>query len=388
MPTRVFNLLDAFNDNFVLLDLADGVQDGPDGGVTAAISTVLSETGIGSFEFTINLSSTGTDENANSQCTVFDDPFFGVEPLSVEQTWEIDYTNFPAVPETARIKKLVFNRPRSVNLQYNANLLVNNNMTFLFYSDVLQTPIYFTPDSQSDFISPVAINEIINGIPADEVIFDHEGTPDFITRDELILNFSEFNNNLYGFNMTIAQTGDGIATPGECTLDGTVIIGLGWTVTVTWEEVFQWDIAPENTRTVGPGTEVTVISDPGNPDALLMDDIIAITVQPLDEDGNPIGAPIPVTVITVQTTNTLVFNLPDFPESSVSIEILITSTQFSGELALQTYRTIFITNAPGIYRLVPGQRYDVLYDRTDEMDVTTIQTKIPNPFIKTGFING
>lgn len=46
---------------------------------------------------------------------------------------------------------------------------------------------------------------------------------------------------------------------------------------------------------------------------------------------------------------------------------------------------VFISNASGIYTLVPNKREDTLYDRVLD---TTIDVKIPDPFIKTGYIGG
>jgi hypothetical protein len=45
--------------------------------------------------------------------------------------------------------------------------------------------------------------------------------------------------------------------------------------------------------------------------------------------------------------------------------------------------TLFIGDPSGIYTLVPDKKHDTLYERTD---VDSINVKIPNPFIVTGFL--
>jgi hypothetical protein len=47
-----------------------------------------------------------------------------------------------------------------------------------------------------------------------------------------------------------------------------------------------------------------------------------------------------------------------------------------------------LTDASGIYTLVPGQYHDELYQRTSTTTSTTISVMIPAPFFKTGFIGG
>jgi hypothetical protein len=49
---------------------------------------------------------------------------------------------------------------------------------------------------------------------------------------------------------------------------------------------------------------------------------------------------------------------------------------------------ILSVDPSGIYTLVPGKRYDTLYNRADPEDVDTIDVAIPRPFIRTAFIGG
>jgi hypothetical protein len=47
-----------------------------------------------------------------------------------------------------------------------------------------------------------------------------------------------------------------------------------------------------------------------------------------------------------------------------------------------------LTDASGIYTLVPGQYHDELYQRVGANPATSINVPIPEPFFKTGFIGG
>lgn len=49
---------------------------------------------------------------------------------------------------------------------------------------------------------------------------------------------------------------------------------------------------------------------------------------------------------------------------------------------------VISTDPSGLYTLVPGQKFDRLYNRITEDNVDTIDVAIPRPFIKTAFIGG
>ncbi len=94
----------------------------------------------------------------------------------------------------------------------------------------------------------------------------------------------------------------------------------------------------------------------------------------------------PITIIT-QTATLLIFSIPDSCSGDGLVSIIATGdgTQFSGSVPLGSL-TILLTNASGIYTLVPGKANDTLY--SSERDGTTYNVKIPNPTAKTGFIGG
>lgn len=380
MPTRVFSALDASTDVFTVG--ADGaVVDGVDGGTGVALSTLLTQTGVGSWQMLPNLN--GSSAAGTATCSISSG-----SDAALIQEFTIDYTNFPAIPENARVKKLVFNRPRSVNYTFNATDGPNDNLMLfrLFGDGGFGDPIFFTPAGEAGFVNPTIVNETINGVAADEVIFDHTGGDTFITRAELISTYSQFDNNVFGILINCNSDGDN--PPGTSSLAGSLIFGLGWTATVTYEEQYEWDLH-QDTSPVDEGSTVNLTSPEGEALALNMEDIESIEIQ-FPDPGDP-GTIITINVPTwtVIDENTLSFIVPSLGGyESIGLTIVVTSTQFSGDLALGQVYTVFLISAPGIYQLVPGQLFDRLYDWTDDADVGTIDVKIPNPFIKTGFVDG
>jgi len=94
----------------------------------------------------------------------------------------------------------------------------------------------------------------------------------------------------------------------------------------------------------------------------------------------------PAIQILTQEEHLLIF-IVDFPIDVFEIKILAVGnngTQFSGSVILGTLTTIYFTDASGIYKLVVSQKFDTLYIQDDPPN--TIDVKIPDPFIKTGFL--
>lgn len=122
------------------------------------------------------------------------------------------------------------------------------------------------------------------------------------------------------------------------------------------------------------------------------------TITTTPSGANPID-PAQVTGITVTdnngnvshpaftgTASSLTFVLSAFVGTPTVLTFSITSTQFSGSVTLGKLTTINFVNAPGIYKIVSGQTYDILYDVTNPG--TTLDVKIPDPFWKTGYVGG
>lgn len=376
MPSRVFSALDAVTDAFTVT----GIYRDGDGNTELPLSDILLQTGVGSWSLTLNLSSANDlPTRATAECVLF-----SIDPTVLVQEWTVDYTNFPAVPANAKIKKLVFNRPRSVNYAYNGAASDMVRAAFQMTSDAgLITPIYFTNFVDEPWISPVNFAESYAGIPADEVIFDHEGTEDFVTRDELIASYSQFNNNFSGIN--IQANVDDVTNPANCSLAGSLVFGLGWTVTVTWEEEYRWTVSQN--EQVEPGDTVVLNSpdDGEQPEAVDFEEVTQIDVVFPDPDnpGDFITINVPEVDWLTVTTNQLLFLFPDLGvyEPTV-VQIVLTSNQFTGTVSKQMY-TIYFVSASGIYQLVPGKTSDTLY--IEDQPGETIDVKIPNPHGITGF---
>lgn len=82
---------------------------------------------------------------------------------------------------------------------------------------------------------------------------------------------------------------------------------------------------------------------------------------------------------------TFTFLIPSGLSGATVFTALGNGVQFSGSVTLGTL-TILVTNGSGIYTLVLNKTDDTLYSSL--RDGTTYDVKIPNPFIKTGFIGG
>lgn len=101
-------------------------------------------------------------------------------------------------------------------------------------------------------------------------------------------------------------------------------------------------------------------------------DIIPFT--PVPPPTNIIWVPIGTEILPEEIDPPTIINLPSQPtDNGYSFDV-------GGSAILQ-----FIGSPSGIYTLIPGKTNDTLYDRTG---VQSIDVKIPNPHVVTGFITG
>lgn len=49
---------------------------------------------------------------------------------------------------------------------------------------------------------------------------------------------------------------------------------------------------------------------------------------------------------------------------------------------------VLSTDVSGLYVLVPGKTDDTIYDRNDPLNITTVDVKIPDPYVRTAFLGG
>lgn len=135
------------------------------------------------------------------------------------------------------------------------------------------------------------------------------------------------------------------------------------------------------TEPVEPSDSITVTSD--EPDPLDFTQITGlIMVYP---DGTEV--PIDPSNWTTVEEFLFVFVIPSFgADEPTVLTFVVTSTQFSGTVTLGRLITIYFTSATGIYQLDWAKYEDTLYIEDDPGE--TVDVKIPNPFIKTGFVGG
>lgn len=135
---------------------------------------------------------------------------------------------------------------------------------------------------------------------------------------------------------------------------------------------FQYELNPVDGSNVNVGDQVTITSDLNDPDHLQLDQLDI-------ELGDT-----PVTPET-QTEDELTFRVPVGFSGSFIINAIGNGVQFSGTVPLGTLQVLY-ADASGIYRIVLNKTSDTVYEDSGSGDPTTIDIKIPNPFIKTGYI--
>lgn len=145
---------------------------------------------------------------------------------------------------------------------------------------------------------------------------------------------------------------------------------------------FAWTI--NNTNPVAAGDTI-VINSPGgnNPD---LTGVTELTLQYTDDDGVLQQVTIPTSDFVIWTSSQITFVLPLSVFNHFVGNVTLSGTLFSGTTTIGTL-SVLIADASGIYVLTPGKVSDTLYVDSPTDD-TTAEVKIPNPFIKTGFIGG
>lgn len=304
--------------------------------------------------------------------------------LTIEMSFSLDYDQFPSIPDSAKIKKLVWNRPATINV---SAIISSTNMTVRGMGSGVDPP--FDVENVIDVANSYLRNESLIGTPADVILFNREGTDTFLTKAELISSWSIFTYKplIFPINGAFYSVINGVnPSDNVASLIASMSVGNGWSVTVTWEDGFQWSVS-QDTAPVEEDSVITIISDPADVEAVDMDDITQIDIVYPDPADPTTFITVNVPVFTIIDSNNLIFPFPALADEPLFVSVVITSAQFSGSMAKQLYTT-FLVSAPGIYKFIPGQRFDTLYDRTDPDNIVTVDIKIPNPFIKTGPING
>jgi len=181
------------------------------------------------------------------------------------------------------------------------------------------------------------------------------------------------------FQMTSAANNAAATGCGSLPYASAVDSITGFYLTGTYAlENFQFNLNNSSQPVESNVTQVTITSDPDDPDHLKLDQLDPTT--PIQVDGTDV----PLINIISQSEFELVFVIffTGTPQV-VTVSVTGNGTQFSGSVTLGKLETIYFLNAPGIYFLDSSATADVLYD-TDNGG--TIEVAIPDPFGKTGFI--
>jgi hypothetical protein len=356
MPTRLFDQLDVINivEGFTL-PLSQ-----------TNIAIILTNTSFSHFSF----AGVGTDVQAGTTTAQV------VFLFRYTKTGTVDFTIFPALPTIAQITKVIIRgaanfsitTSESVTVAGSANNIQSNVRTsFLIPSanDQTGSPLSFTA---SDSIDGTVL----------ESVYDPP-----ISYEEFILTYSNVLLEIQApsiFPPTPIFGGLAVATGGLGSVNNA---GVSFSAAITdWSiEVFydlpgfQFSLNTESPVSVGQ--EVEIGSDNS-------DDIDEVTIVYTTLDNVEHMITIPRSDFPVKEPTRITFIVPDIGDSP-KIRIYVTGTTFGGSVFAGTLFTIFFLNGTGIYKLDPNSTHDTVYIQ-DFTPVQTTDIKIPNPFVKTGFV--
>lgn len=402
MPTKVFAFADAtlFSQSISgTVVRTKGVLNG-NNSETTNISDYVAAIGLATFDMIIGPMTAEPNDTDPGPGVTGDASIGNGGTPEFEQVLDIDYLDIvTGLPEGAKIKKMVINTPCNINATIETGDWLFTSLLSLGVSGILRLTIVATAETQAispgvdsgggpgDLFASQIGSEI--GASADYTVFDLTAGPTFITRDQFVLDYDRIKWEY--FIGTEGQHEDNIT--GNFPPDALLNIDLfyhfelepEWTITVTYEDAaVTWELtSPPSNRAVQPGD--VLVFTPIEPNPLDPEQILTLTIQLVDADGNNVGVTVPITTWDASPTS-LSFTLPDFEQEVNNQKIIIsmTSTQFVGSVELQQMWVIYFYNAPGIYTLVEGRTHDTYYDR-DEAAIATVDTKIPDPTGRTGY---
>lgn len=173
----------------------------------------------------------------------------------------------------------------------------------------------------------------------------------------------------------------------------TVVDASGFTPNLRIDEIYIEGIytllvlsVTSDVQNAGPLGEVVI-------NGLNLDFFDEFSVNWYDEGvTDPLGfntIPIPPNNIVTHTNVLLTIRIPEGVPLNVQLQIMAVQTSgvnFTGSVLLTQINTQLVDGS-GIYKLVPGKTNDTYYDRS-VAPVGTLDLKIPDPFIRTGFFKG
>lgn len=342
MGSRLFDQLDVIN-------IVEGFTVGPSGSVTATLGNV-------SFS---NFSLSNVAAGANYHATY-------------TKSGDVDFTTFPAIPTTARITKVIHRAGASSSCDLEATSPAGSDACSVTLQSMFLLPSQFvteTPGPATPAIAQVTGFDTISGV------FQTDEFNPAIDYATFLANYT---------NIVLALDVQFTCSPGVGGTTSPVfsVSWSDWSIEVFWTDAFQWTLSYDTPAE--PLVSSATVTSHDTPDGLILKDLTVSIVY--DDGGGPIT--VPVDVITTQDDHLLIFVMPDFPTDVFVITVIVedpTGTQFTGPVPLGDIPTIFFRDPSGIYRLVADKTSDTFYIQ-DADPVTTLDVKIPNPFIKTGFI--
>lgn len=193
----------------------------------------------------------------------------------------------------------------------------------------------------------------------------------WFTRQQLLISATEAYTAARVNNMTAA---DSVHTD----VNGSILVrSVNWLMEVSFEVAYQWTL--ENNSPIQAGDRVNLSSP-----AIDGIDWTQVTSVTLVSPSGSITVP-PVNWITI-TLTLFTFIVPTLTGSPGIVQIVITSTQFSGSVILGKLATIFLINATGLYQLEIGKTNDTMYD--NDNGGAAVDVAIPTPYGDTGLIGG
>lgn len=301
---------------------------------------------------------------------------------------KVGTVNFAArVPALARITQVVVRIDVSCNCQLTVSGTTGGSASLdIDLPSEFQTDPPAIHETQSTSVMPVNLLVVEeHTAPESETTFDYTGGVGYISRALLISNHGTPQMRLISNFMSCSGNG---VVPGTATLNFNLAIDY-WQIAVTYDMApTEWTISHSTTPLeptdpgppVVPGSIVTITSpSPESTESLDMEQITSMTARFLD------GSSVPIPEFLAYSPFLLEFTTPEFIDQPILI-IEIESTQFSGSLELGMLVTVYFLSASGLYQLDLNATHDTLYIEDDLPE--TIDVKIPNPTIKTGFIDG
>lgn len=318
-------------------------------------------------------------------------------------TAQIDFTQFPTIPNTAIITAArIVCHVSAVNISTGSVVAPrpgtgngNVNTNILFYSRLLKAQFgafWFVGDFAT-------CSNVANPGGSDTEIIDEVETLNLLTK---VLTLTQFTAQYENINFDIqfiartfftAEGGFGGGNSGSASFDYTGNIS-NWNLEVDYDlEHYSWWIKP--TQKIVNGQPVNIIEDPDSDIILVPDSGSPPDVdegeQPYVRYGSSEDFPSGPTYYWWSSVDFYLFFIfsPISPDAGiitswVNVGISPPTCDSCMTMTLES-NTVLVADASGVYTLTAGKRNDTLYVR-DTTTVEEVDFKINNPFAKIGFV--